>query len=102
LCTTRTNPNRSGFISFAGRGIAEIDGEEIDAAAGAFMAFPTPSVPHHLKNPFYQDLVYLLGGENREMEIADFPRSGKRMIRNGDKIEIYQTADAKPFGPLEP
>jgi uncharacterized cupin superfamily protein len=34
----------------SGRGIAEIDSEEIDVAAGTFMAFP-PSVPHHLKNP---------------------------------------------------
>jgi uncharacterized cupin superfamily protein len=86
----------------SGCGIAEINGEEIDVAADAFMAFPTPSVPHHLKNPFDQELVYLMGGENREMEIADFPRLGKRMIRNGDNIDIYQVADAKPFGPLEP
>jgi uncharacterized cupin superfamily protein len=86
----------------SGRGIAEIDGEEIDIAAGAFMAFPTPSVPHHLKNPFDQDLTYLMGGENHEIEIADFPRLGKRMIRNREKIDIYEASDAKPFGPLEP
>jgi hypothetical protein len=42
-----------------------------------------------------------MGGENREMEIADFPRLGKRMIRNGEKIEIYNASDAKPFGPLQ-
>jgi uncharacterized cupin superfamily protein len=85
LCTTCANPKRSGFISFRG-GIAEIDSEEIDVAAGTFMAFSTPSVPHHLKNPFDQHLVYLMGGENREMEIADFPRLGKRMLRNGDRL----------------
>ncbi len=66
------------------------------------MAFPTPSVPHHLKNPFDQDLTYLMGGENHEIEIADFPRLGKRMIRNREKIDIYEASDAKPFGPLEP
>ena len=86
----------------SGRGIAEIDGEEIEIAAGAFMAFPTPSVPHHLKNPFDQDLIYLMGGENHEIEIADFPRLGKRMIRSREKIDIYEVSDAKPFGPLEP
>ena len=85
----------------SGRGIAEIDGEEIQIAAGAFLAFPTPSVPHHLKNPFDQDLIYLMGGENHEIEIADFPRLGKRMIRNREKIDIYEVSDAKPFGPLE-
>jgi hypothetical protein len=27
-----------------------------------------------------------MGGENREIEIADFPRLGKRMLRNGDRL----------------
>jgi uncharacterized cupin superfamily protein len=84
----------------SGRGIAEIDGEEIEVGPGDFIAFPTPSVPHHLKNPFDQDLVYLMGGENREVEIADFPRLSKRMVRNGEKIDVYDASDAKPFGPL--
>jgi hypothetical protein len=34
------------------------------------------------------------------MEIADFPKLGRRMLRNGESIEIYDTSDAKPFGPL--
>jgi uncharacterized cupin superfamily protein len=45
----------------AGRGIAEIDGEEIEVGAGDFIAFPTPSVPHHLRNAFDGELVYLMG-----------------------------------------
>ena len=85
----------------AGRGIAEIDGDEIEVGSDDFMAFPAPSVPHHLKNPFDQDLVCLMGGENREMEIADFPRLGKRMVRNGEKIDVYEVSDAKPFGRLD-
>lgn len=85
----------------SGRGIAEIDRDEIEVAPGDFIAFPTPSVPHHLKNPFDQDLVYLMGGENREMEIADFPRLGKRLVRNGEKFDVYEASDAKPFAPLE-
>jgi hypothetical protein len=55
-----------------------------------------------LKNPFDQHLVYLMGGENREIELPISRGLGKRMLRNGDKIEIYQVADAKPFGALEP
>jgi uncharacterized cupin superfamily protein len=57
-------------------------------------------VPHHLKNPFDQDLVYLIGGENREFEVADFRRLGKRMVKNGGNFEVYDASDAKPFGPL--
>ena len=86
----------------AGRAVAEIDGEELEVGAGDFLAFPTPSVAHHLRNPFTEDLVYLMGGENRETEVADFPRLGKRMVRVGSAITVYDAADGKPLGPLEP
>jgi uncharacterized cupin superfamily protein len=84
----------------AGKGIAEIDGAEYEVGAGDFIAFPTPSVAHQLRNPGPEDLLYLMGGENREMEIADFPKLDKRMLRLGDKVEVYNLSDAKksPFG----
>ena len=85
----------------SGRGVAEIDGEEFEVAAGDFMGFPTPSVAHHLRNPHDEDLVYLVGGENLDVEIADFPRLGKRMLRRGQDVEIYETSDARSFGPLD-
>jgi uncharacterized cupin superfamily protein len=72
----------------SGRGVAEIGDQEYEVAAGDFMAFPTPSVGHHLRNPFDEDLVYLTGGENRSVEIADFPRIGKRMYRTERAIDI--------------
>jgi len=28
-------------------------------------------------NPFDEELVYLMGGENREFDVADFPRLGQ-------------------------
>lgn len=83
----------------SGRGIAEIDGEEFEVASGDFMGFSTPSVAHHLRNPYDEDLVYLVGGENLDVEIADFPRLGKRMIRRGQDVEVYETSDARSFGP---
>ena len=72
----------------SGRGVAEIGEQEYEVAAGDFMAFPAPSIGHHLRNPFDEDLVYLTGGENRSVEIADFPRIGKRMYRTEDAIDI--------------
>jgi uncharacterized cupin superfamily protein len=84
----------------SGRGVTEIDGQELEVGPGDFMAFPTPSVPHHLKNPFDHDVVYLMGGESREFDIADFPRLGKRMVKSEEKIEFYDISNAKPFGPL--
>ena len=85
----------------SGCGIAEIDSEEIEVGPGDFMAFPAPSMPHHLKNPFDQDLVYLMGGENREFDIAEFPRLGKRMVKSGGNFDVYDMSNAKPFGPPE-
>jgi uncharacterized cupin superfamily protein len=85
----------------SGRAVAEIDGEEFEVEAGDFMGFPTPGVAHHLRNPSDEDLVYLVGGENLDVEIADFPRLGRRMIRRGGEVEIYAVKDARRFGPPE-
>ena len=85
----------------SGRGLAEVDGEEFEVFAGDFMGFPTPDVAHHLRNPSDEDLVYLLGGENYEVDIADFPHLGRRMVRRGQDVEIYDVSDARGFGPPE-
>lgn len=85
----------------AGRAIALIDGSEFDVGPGDFIGFPTPSVAHLLRNPGPEDLVYLAGGENREFDVAEFPSLGKRMVRMGDQVDIYDAEDVKPFGPLE-
>jgi uncharacterized cupin superfamily protein len=86
----------------SGTATAEIDGGDYEVGPGDFMGFPTPSVAHHLRNTGDEDLVYLMGGENRDAEIADFPKLGKRMVRIGETVEIYDLADAKPFGPIPP
>jgi uncharacterized cupin superfamily protein len=62
---------------------------------GDFMGFPTPSIAHHLRNPFQEDLVYISGGERREMEVADFPRIGKRLVRVGMQVTVYDQAEGK-------
>ncbi|MBA2691006.1 MAG: cupin domain-containing protein [Rubrobacter sp.] len=86
----------------SGRGLAEIDDEEYEVGPGDFMGFPAPQPPHHLKNASdTEDLVYLMGGEALDMDIADFPRLGKRMVRSGEDVQIYNVSDAKEFGPLD-
>jgi uncharacterized cupin superfamily protein len=82
----------------AGKGLARIDDTEYEVSAGDFMGFPTPGVAHHLTNPFDEELVYLMGGESKHVEIADFPDIGKRMVRRGAEVEIFDATDAKPFG----
>lgn len=76
----------------SGRGIAEIEDESFEVGPGDFLGFPTPSVGHHLRNPFQEELVYISGGERREVEVADFPRIGKRLVRFGLQAAIYDLA----------
>ena len=85
----------------SGMATAEIDGADHEVGPGDFMGFPTPSVAHHLRNTGTEDLVYLMGGENRDAEIATFPKLGKKMVRVGETIEIYDLDDAREFGPLQ-
>lgn len=109
----RVPPGKESFIYHAhhyeeefvyilsGRGIAEIDEKELEVGTGDFLGFPTPSVAHHLRNPFDIDLIYLMGGERKEVEIGDFPRLGKQVIRDGDRAYIIDINSQEPFLPRQ-
>ena len=85
----------------AGCGVAHIDGEDYTLEPGDFVGFPTPSKAHQLANRGSEDLVYLMGGENHETEIADFPDHNKRVFRTKKGADVYDLDAAQPFGPLE-
>ena len=80
-----------------GRGLARIDGEEYEVGPGDFMAFPAPGVAHSLRNPFERELVYLMGGESRGLDVADFPDLGRRMFRHARGVEVFELSAAKPL-----
>jgi uncharacterized cupin superfamily protein len=84
----------------SGRAITLIDDVEYEVGAGDFIGFPAPSVAHLMRNPGPSDLVYLSGGESREFDVADFPKLGKRMVRVGKQVDVYDVDDAQPFGPI--
>ena len=84
----------------SGRAFALIDDVDYEVGAGDFIGFPTPSVAHLMRNPGPEDLVYLSGGENLDVDVADFPKLGKRMVRVGKDVQIYDVKDAKGFGPI--
>jgi uncharacterized cupin superfamily protein len=82
----------------AGRGVAEIGEQTFEVGPGDFMLFTAPSVGHHLRNPFDTDLVYLMGGESREVEIGEFPRLKKRAIfEKGKEAYIVDVDSTPPF-----
>jgi uncharacterized cupin superfamily protein len=85
----------------SGSGQAEIDGKTYAVGPGDFMGFPTPGVAHHLVNTGNEMLVYLMGGENKAVEIAEFPKLGKLMVRRKGQVLVFDLADGKPLGPLK-
>ena len=79
----------------SGKAIALIDDVEYEVDAGDFIGFPAPSVAHHMRNPGPAELVYLVGGENRDTEVVDFPTLGKRMERRGKQMDVYDLGGAR-------
>ena len=77
----------------SGRGVAEIDGAQNEVGPGDFLGFRTPSVVHHLRNPFADDLVYLCGGEIRELEVAEYPEQGLVLVRKPDAAYTVRKGD---------
>lgn len=44
-------------------------------------------------------LAYLVGGDHRDVETAEFPKFRRRMVRDGDRVDVYDVSAARPFGP---
>jgi uncharacterized cupin superfamily protein len=81
----------------SGRAILDDGDAQHELAAGDFVAFPTPSQPHQLRNPYSDDVVYLSGGERAHIDVADFPRLGKRIVRIGQRATVYELDGGEPF-----
>ena len=47
--------------------------------------------------PYNEELVYLMGGENKSDEVADFPTLDRRMVKIGGKLSICKLSDGKSF-----
>lgn len=82
-----------------GQAVLEIEETEHLLGPGDFAGFPAPTAPHQLRNPFQKTVICLMGGSRTVVDMADFPRDGKRMFRQGDSLEIYDSADAEEVVP---
>jgi len=83
----------------SGRAVALIDGAEIELGPGDFVGFPAPSVPHLLRNPYAEELVYLMGGENQLVDVLEYPALGKSYVLLPD---AKGTAFHEMAGPIHP
>jgi len=76
----------------SGSGVAEIGDEFHEVGAGDFMGFRQGSLPHTMRNPNDEDLVYIMGGTRSDFDICDYPRLNRRMYRV-DGIKKYVAMD---------
>jgi uncharacterized cupin superfamily protein len=86
----------------SGRGVAEVGDEALAVGPGDFLGFPAGGPAHHLRNDGTEDLVYLSGGERHAVEVADFPRLGRRIVRFGEgegQFAVYPLDAAVPLFP---
>ena len=109
LTLARVPPGRESFIYhsherheeflfiLSGRGRAEIGGETIEVGPGDFMGFPAPSVAHHLTNPYERGSGLSHGGEHGGFDIGNFPRVGKRVIFERERIQMLEEKDLQPM-----
>ena len=78
----------------SGQGIAEIGKRKIKVGPGDFMGFTAQSLPHGMTNPHKEDLVYLLGGTRKPVDICEYPRSRKRGYKFAGRRHLVKFGDA--------
>lgn len=83
-----------------GQGVVELDGADHPLGPGDFVAFP-PGVAHQVRNASPDRRLLLLeGGEViPDVEVADFPRLGRRLVRTGVRLAVYPLDAEVPFLP---
>lgn len=64
-----------------GRAIAEIGDLECEVGPGDFIGLPVPSPAHNLRNSFAEDCHYLVGGERNPLDVVDYPRIRRSMLK---------------------
>jgi uncharacterized cupin superfamily protein len=85
-----------------GTGVALVDEVEHRVGPGDFLGF-APGVAHLLRNDGDKPLTYLCGGEVlTDVEVADFPRLQRRVVRAGASFSAYALGSEVPFLPPEP
>jgi uncharacterized cupin superfamily protein len=80
----------------SGRGFAEIGSKKYRVSAGDFMGFVAASEPHAMRNPYKQDLVYLVGGNRCALDVCEYPRINKRRYRMNGSNDYVDMAALQP------
>ena len=81
----------------SGRGETDIGGQTRLVEPGDFMGFSAPSLPHILRNPFDEDLIYLVGGQSLNHDVTEYPRVGKTMYKVAGERHVVKYRHIEKF-----
>lgn len=88
--------NTDEFIYIlSGRGLAVIDDEEFEVGPGDFMGFVKGGAYHGMRNTGDEDLVYLVGGNRKPIDVVNYPHINRRMYRIHGRREFVDLDDVE-------
>jgi uncharacterized cupin superfamily protein len=91
------------FVIVRGRGTLRVDGERLAIAAGDVIFVPPgPAYAHQLENDSDAPLEYLSFSTQEEVEVVEYPDSGKRMARAPGLRHVTWAADGVDYWQGEP
>lgn len=87
-----------------GRASAEIGDQKYLVESGDFLGFAAPGPAHVMRNTFDAECVYLMGGEDRAIDVVSYPELEKRYLhmQTENGAEYFELGEpVKPFGKAE-
>lgn len=91
------------FVIVRGRGTLRVDGERIPIAAGDVIFVPPgPEFAHQIENDSDAPLEYLSFSTQEEVDVVEYPDSGKRMARAPGLRHVTRAADGLDYWEGEP
>lgn len=91
------------FVIVRGRGTLRVDGERLPIVAGDVIFVPPgPEYAHQIENDSDAPLEFLSFSTQEEVDVVEYPDSGKRMARAPGLRHVTRAADGLDYWEGEP
>jgi uncharacterized cupin superfamily protein len=90
------------FYILSGSGEYRLDGKRLPLRAGDLVAAPAGKEAHQIANTSSSDLRFLAFSTMGEVDVVDYPNTGKIGVAAGIKNADFKTATFKTLGRVTP
>ena len=90
------------FYVLSGTGEVRLNDRRLPIRAGDVIANPAGGEAHQIINTGREELRYLAISDNDEVDVVDYPDSGKMAVAAGIKERDFSTATYRAFGRVAP